>query len=235
MTTRHSQRRGGAPFRVFVTGTDTGVGKTQVSVALLSLLAEAGARPAPFKPYESGCEELSAPADALAMRAAARSRDPLARICVHRFAEPLAPGVAAARLGREPSFTRTLDAFRTFAGRSLVAEGAGGLYVPIDARREVIDLIVRLRLPVVLVARAGLGTLNHTALSLEALEHRGVPVRAVVLSQGAPTADPSREDNAHWIARRHRVRVLGPVPFEPDPAHRQRLFQEVLRPLLEGE
>src|SRR6266851_5360690 len=127
------------PFRLFVTGTDTGVGKTEAACALLSLLARRGLGPAAFKPYETGCRD------------------------------PRAPGIAAHRLRREPSFQKTLRAFKAFANRPLVVEGAGGLHVPIDSQREMIDLIHLFRLPVLLVARAGLGTLNHTALSLEAL------------------------------------------------------------------
>ena len=217
----------------FVTGTDTGVGKTQVSCALLSLLADAGLLPAPFKPYESGCEDLAAPADALALKAAARSDDPLERICVHRFRLPLAPGVAAARLGQDPSFEATLAALRSFRGRPVVAEGAGGLLVPVDARRDIVELIRAFRLPVVLVARAGLGTLNHTGLSLEALARRRLKVAAVVLSRTVDAKDPSEKDNAQILAARHRVPVLGPVPHLSDPAARHRAFRRVLRPWLD--
>ena len=220
------------PFRVFVTATDTGVGKTQVASALLSLLADAGLHPAPFKPYESGCTRLSRPADALELRAASRSTDPLDRVCVHRFRAPLAPGVAAARLGLVPDIRPVLAAFRSFGERPLVVEGAGGLLVPLDRRRDVIDLVESLQLPVVLVARAGLGTLNHTGLSLRLLESRRIPVLAVVLSRSSPVRDPSVEDNAAWLARRHGVRVLGPVPYLPDAARRRRAFRTVLRPLV---
>ena len=82
------------------------------------------------------------------------------------------------------------------------------------------------------MARAGLGTLNHTGLSLRLLESRRIPVLAVVLSRSSPVRDPSVEDNAAWLARRHGVRVLGPVPYLPDPARRRRAFRTVLRPLL---
>lgn len=220
------------PLRFFITGTDTGVGKTQVASALLSLMADRGMRPAPFKPYESGCEDLRRPSDALALREAAGSDDPLDQVCPHRFKAPLAPGVAARRLGRAPDFRKTMAAFRGFAGRPLVAEGAGGLLVPIDRRRDVINLIEALGLPVVLVARAGLGTLNHTSLSLEALARRGLSVRAVVLSRSAPAADPSERDNPVLIRERHGVEVLGPVPFLPDPAERRRALRRVLAPLV---
>jgi dethiobiotin synthetase len=227
-----SSHRQLSPFRVFVTATDTGVGKTQTAVALLALLADAGHAPAPFKPYESGCKDLRRPADALALKRAARSEDPLERICPHRFKEPVAPGIAARREGVEPSFARTLAAYRGFDGRSLVAEGAGGLFVPVDSRHDVIDLIAELGLPVVLVARAGLGTLNHTALSLGALAGRDIPVRAVLLSKSARGADASEEDNARELQRRHGVTVLGPVPFVRDPKRRAAAFRQAVRPLL---
>ncbi|RKH33908.1 ATP-dependent dethiobiotin synthetase BioD, partial [Corallococcus llansteffanensis] len=97
--------------RFFVTGTDTGVGKTQVSCALLSLMRDAGLQPQGFKPYESGCASLKAPADALAMREAAGSTLPVEAVCPHRFRAPLAPGIAAWRLGREPDFGVTLAAW----------------------------------------------------------------------------------------------------------------------------
>jgi dethiobiotin synthetase len=218
---------------VFVTATDTGVGKTQVAAALLSLLADAGLAPAPFKPYESGCTRLSRPADALELRAAARSTDSLDQVCVHRFRAPLAPGIAAARMGVVPAFRPVLEAFRSFGSRPLVVEGAGGLLVPLDDRRDIVDLIEAFGLPVVLVARAGLGTLNHTGLSLRLLETRGILVRAVVLSRSSPVKDPSVEDNAAWLARRHGVSVLGPVPYIEDPDRRRRAFRAVLRSLLD--
>ena len=228
-----SAARRRAPFRVFVTATDTGVGKTEVASALLSLLADRGLRPAPFKPYESGCVRLEAPADALALRAAAGSDDALERICVHRFRAPLAPGVAARRLGRRPDLRPVLAAYRSFAGRALVAGGAGGLLVPLDPRHDVVDLIALLRLPVVLVARAGLGTLNHTGLSLELLRRRGITVRAVVLSRTTPASDPSLADNARLLHERHGIEVLGPVPFLRSATARRRAFRRTLRPLLD--
>jgi dethiobiotin synthetase len=217
---------------VFVTGTDTGVGKTQVSCALLSLLADAGLQPQGFKPYESGCASLLAPSDTLAMRAAARSALPVDALCPHRFRAPLAPGVAARRLGREPSWDVTLAAWERLRQGPVVAEGAGGLFVPLDTRHDIIDLIATLRLPVLLVARAGLGTLNHTALSLEALAARNIPVLAVLLSRSTPSRDPSERDNAQMLRERHGVPVLGPVPFVRDARRRHAAFRRVLQPLV---
>jgi dethiobiotin synthetase len=225
-------REVGSPMRIFVTGTDTGVGKTQASCALLGLMADAGLQPVPFKPYESGCRSLARPEDALALRRAARSLLPLERVCPQRFRLPLAPGVAARREGRESSWEKTLSAWRTVGQGACVVEGAGGLFVPLDDAHDVIDLVAQLRLPVLLVARAGLGTLNHTALSLEALAARRIEVAAVLLSRSGPVQDPSEQDNAQLIAERHGVRVLGPVPFVQDPTRRRAAFRRALTPLL---
>jgi dethiobiotin synthetase len=218
--------------RYFVTGTDTGVGKTEVAAALLSLLADAGLAPGVLKPYESGCADVEQPADALALRAAARSDDPLGSISLHRFRARLAPGIAAERLGLNPSWTETLKAFRAFQGRALVVEGAGGLLVPLDRRHQVIDFISVTKLPVVLVARAGLGTLNHTGLSLLALRERRIRVRAVVLVQSQPGRDTSTRENARWLERRDGVAVLGPVRFVANAEERRASFRKQLRPLL---
>jgi len=220
------------PFRAFVVGTDTGVGKTQVAAALLSLLADRGDAPAPFKPYETGIPPGGQPADAVMLKEAALSTDDLRLICPHRFRLPLAPGVAARRLGEYPSLRTTMKAFHTFDGRSLVVEAAGGLRVPIDRTRDNIDLVEQFKLPVVLVARAGLGTLNHTALSLDVLTDRRAQVLAVVLVRSAQR-DPSEEDNAEMIALRHKVRVLGPVPFVPDERRRRAAFRRAVLPLLD--
>jgi dethiobiotin synthetase len=221
------------PARWFVAGTDTAVGKTEAACALLSLLAERGLRPAPFKPYESGCRRLASPSDALALRAAARSTDDLWTICPHRFRAPIAPGVAAMRAGLRPSMAKTLWAFRSFAGRPIVVEGAGGLFVPLDRRHDVIDLIAVLGLPVLLVARAGLGTLNHTALSVEALSARRIPIAAILLSRSSLENDSSLRDNAAQIRARHDALVLGPVPFERNPVRRRTAFRRALKALLQ--
>lgn len=221
------------PFQLFVTGTDTGIGKTQASCALLSLLADTGLQPQGFKPYESGCASLRAPADALAMREAARSTLPLEALSVHRFRAPLAPGVAARRLGRVPDWRATLAAWERLRQGPVIVEGAGGLFVPLDPERDIIDLIAALRLPVLLVARAALGTLNHTALSLEALARRRIPVRAVLLVCSSPVRDSSMRDNPALLAERHRLPVLGPVPYLEDPHRRRAAFRRALAPLVQ--
>ncbi len=216
--------------RFFVTGTDTGVGKSQVAGALLSLLARGGARPFAFKPYETGVPRGGTPEDAAHLRACAGSWQPLSTVCLHRFVPPLAPGVAAERSPRPGAWQKTLAQFRRFDGPGVV-EGAGGLLVPLDGTHLIIDLAEALRLPVVLVARAGLGTLNHLGLSLEALRARRLEVAAVVLSRSTPARDPSEADNPRWI-RKLKVKVLGPVAHLPDAKARHAAFERALRPLV---
>jgi dethiobiotin synthetase len=97
----------------------------------------------------------------------------------------------------------------------------------------VIDLIALFKMPVLLVARAGLGTLNHTALSIDALASRNIRRVTVLLSRATPATDSSLLDNADLLRRRHHVRVLGPVPYERDPLRRRRAFRRALEPLLQ--
>lgn len=207
----------------FVTGTDTSVGKTQVAGALLSLLADAGVRPFAFKPYETGVRDV--PSDSAWLRACAGGWQPLDTLCVHRFRAPLAPAIA----GRA-SWKKTLRTFESF-GRPVIVEGAGGLRVPLDPRHDVVDLAAALKLPIILVARAGLGTLNHVALSLDLLEQRRLTVRAVVLVKSTAGRDPAEADNPAWLRRRHRVPVLGPLPFFASQPRRHAALKKLLAPL----
>jgi dethiobiotin synthetase len=227
---------------ILVTATDTGVGKTVVACALLRLARARGRSVAGFKPFESGCtpgpDGSLVPADAVALRTAAAMDEPLDAVCLHRFAEPLAPGIAAARAGASPDLAPAVAAYAQLerAHDLVVVEGAGGLLVPLTPRHDVADLGKALALPLVIVARAGLGTLNHSLLTVEAARRRGLRVLAVVLCHGAAAVvdDPSVTDNAGVIARHGGVPVLGPVPpagpGSADPSE-DPAVQAALRPL----
>ncbi len=219
-------------LRYFVTGTDTGVGKTLVAEALLQLLVEAQLQPFAFKPYESGVTRVAS-SDALRLWRAAGKWQRKETVNVHRFKAPLAPFHAARIEGRRLSFAHVLRAYEKLGRGPGVVEGAGGVMVPLDRHHDVIHLISALKLPVVVVARAGLGTINHTVLTINALTSASCLVRAVVLIQSTRQTDRSIVHNCAELKRRcPTVTVLGPVPFIEDEIDRNRLLRRVLQPLI---
>lgn len=198
---------------LFVAGTDTGVGKTFVSRALCLGLRRAGASVAGLKPFESGCDPH--PLDARALEAAARSGLPLALRCPFQFRLPLAPAVASERRGdaQVPLIALAVRIVRKAArGRVAVVESAGGLAVPLDPFGTNLDLAVALGLPVLLVARNALGTLNHTVLSVRALRAHGLRIHGIVLSRPSPAGDLSARDNARWLERLTGVAPVVALP-----------------------
>lgn len=215
---------------LFVTGTDTGVGKTEVACALVSGWREAGLDVGAMKPAESGVAP-GAPGDAERLRAAAGGGDPMALVRPYRFAAPLAPAVAARLEGVEVRLEEILAAARALAARhaALLVEGAGGLLVPLAAGHSYADLAAALGLPVLVVARAGLGTVNHTALTVEALRARRLAVAGVILNRTAPVDDPSVPHNAAEIERLTGAPVLASLPWCADIAGREAILRSALR------
>ncbi|WP_462327043.1 dethiobiotin synthase [Desulfobaculum sp.] len=189
------------PQRLFVTGTDTDAGKTVIS-ALLTLALDAHY----WKPIQSGVNEDSDTRDVRALTGLPQERFlPEA----YRLTEPLSPHEAAAIDGVRID----LDAITTPAlpqDAPLVVEGAGGLMVPLNTEALMLDLITRLGLPVVVVARSGLGTINHTLLTLAALRAAGAEVAGVIMN------GPPHPANADAIAHFGRVPVLAQVPMLDD-------------------
>jgi dethiobiotin synthetase len=214
---------------LFVTATDTGVGKTEVACGLVRGHRARGLDVGAMKPAQSGLEP-GAPSDADRLRAAAGGEDPPELVCPYRFGPPLAPAVAARLSGETISLSRILDAARALASRhaALVVEGAGGLLTPLTDRDTFADLAVALGLPVLVVARAGLGTVNHTALTCEALRARRLTVHGVVIDHAFEGEDDSEPYNAAEIERLTGARVLASLPFEPSVAVRERLLAEEL-------
>ncbi|WP_276253418.1 dethiobiotin synthase [Halomontanus rarus] len=170
--------------RIAVVGTDTGVGKTVVTAALTARLREAGLEARAVKPVQTGY-----PPDDDARVVERACDDPDAATCLRYLEPPLAPRVAAQRQGDDVSLdyeTVLADCERELeAGEIALLEGIGGLRVPLADDCEVIDLVADLDCAAILVSRSGLGTLNHTALSVDALERRGIDVRAIVLNEYA--------------------------------------------------
>ena len=205
---------------LFVTGTDTGVGKTVVAAAIAYALRRRGLRVGICKVAATGCERrreglVSDDAEYLAHWADSRHR--LDVVCPQRFAEPLAPAVAAERAGTVLDWAAIRDALDVIASDSdvLVVEGVGGVLVPMDGGHTVLDLMRALALPAVVVARAGLGTINHTLLTVGALRAAGVAVAGVVVNRYPADADVATETNPASIERWGRVPVLAICPDEP--------------------
>jgi dethiobiotin synthetase len=169
---------------LLVTGTDTGVGKTIIAAALLLALRAAGVRAIGFKPAETGVDpSQSEPADSEILARASAAAHPAAAPLL-RLPEALAPAVAASRAGLELDLDEAEARVSTLraAGFRVVLEGAGGLLAPLSWGATARDLARDLDLTAVIVARAGLGTLNHTCLTVEALRAWAVPVRGIVLN-----------------------------------------------------
>jgi dethiobiotin synthetase len=217
---------------LFVTGTDTGVGKTEVACALLRVARAGGLDAVGMKPAQSGATD-GEPTDAERLLAACDGVEPLEAICPYVLGAPLAPAVAARLEGREVSLARIVGAARALAARhaAVLVEGAGGLLVPLTERETYAELAAALGLPVLVVARAGLGTINHTALTVEALRARGVAIAGIVLNRTAAEDDPSVPHNAGEIARLTGIAPAAVLPFVPDIAARA----AALRAALEGK
>jgi len=214
---------------LFVTGTDTGVGKTEVSCALLEEARARGLDIVGMKPAQSGVGG-DGPSDAQLLREACGKVEPLDALCPYSFEAPLAPAVAARLAGLTISLQRIEEAARALAARhaAVLVEGAGGLLVPLTEEITYADLAARLGLPVLVVARAGLGTVNHTALTVEALLRRGLPLAGIVLDRTGPVDDPSVAHNAREITRITGREPIALLPWEPDIAARRRLFRSEL-------
>jgi len=213
---------------VFVTGTDTGVGKTVVACALAAWCRHQGLNVGVMKPVATGGRWVGAGSarrcvsgDALALARAAGVEDPWPLINPVCFEEPLAPTTAAARAGRVIRLNAVLDAFHALAERHeiLIVEGIGGLLVPLTARACVADVAHAMRLPLVVVARPSLGTLNHTLLTLQCARAARLPVAGIIVNQAqrAPRDAAARiaaRTNPDALAHLGRARLLGCFPFD---------------------
>jgi dethiobiotin synthetase len=207
----------------FVTGTDTGVGKTLVGSALARLALRRGRRVIPFKPVETGCAPVAE--DARLLWSAAGSPVPEADVCLHRFPLPAAPAQAAAAVGQTIELESVVAAARALAARGdlLILEGAGGLLVPYGDGWTAADLMQRLGLPLIVVARTALGTINHTALTVREIARRGLRVKGVILNRTTPDEAPHERDGHRYIAAGTGLSPLGPIPWAPGSSDPDRL------------
>ena len=205
---------------IFLTGTGTGVGKTVVGCALAAAWAARGLAPRVLKPAESGCERRGGvlhPTDAWALREAAGDARPLDEVCPYRYVLPLAPAHAAEQEGGPPDLDRLLGMIAALRGRPgpLLVEGAGGLLVPLAPDVQMIDLARRAGLRLVIAAPLGLGTLNHTQLTVRAARAEGIPVAGIVLSDLTGEDTPAARRNPGAVRELCGAPLLGVLPYLP--------------------
>lgn len=203
----------------FITGTDTGIGKTVVTAALQAVFQREGCATGVMKPIETGVDEhcsSSANSDAKFLLEAAGLDDDLSEICPIRLKTPAAPYQAALMENIEIDIPRILSAYQRLSEkyRIMLVEGVGGLLVPISKNYAVIDLIRDMALPVIVVAGYQLGTLNHTLLTLRNLKEKGLTVAGVIMTQ--MDSEPLSEVEARQpelLGELSGVPVLGEIPY----------------------
>jgi dethiobiotin synthetase len=186
------------PSRFFITGTDTGVGKTVASALLCAALDAVY-----WKPIQTGTREGTDTAAVIRMAELTRTRTIPEG---YRFAPPVSPHLAANRAGVRIQLGR-ISLPRLEKRENLIVEGAGGVLVPINGKELMLDLMKHLGLPILLVSRTSLGTINHTLLSLAALRLARLDVRGVIL------IGKKNSDNRAAIERYGQVTTVGRIPF----------------------
>jgi dethiobiotin synthetase len=210
---------------LLVTGTDTGVGKTVVAAGLAAALRRRGIDAGVMKPFATGGS-----ADARLLLRASGARDPVELVSPVRLVPPLAPSVAARVSRRRIDLMKVGWAFRSLlaAHEVVVVEGVGGLLVPIKPRFTVADFARTLKLPLLVVARPTLGTINHTALTVAAARARGLRVLGIVINHHRRFArDLAVRTNPRALVEETGVPVLAELPFRPAAARFDRLADAV--------
>ena len=205
---------------IFVTGTDTGVGKSVVAAAICAALAARGQRVAAFKPVVTGLDEQPRsewPADHELLAAAVGGVQAATDVTPYTFAAPVSPHLASELEGRaiDPALVRGAADSAAAGADALVCEGVGGLLVPITLGYSVRDLAVDLGFPVLVVARTGLGTINHSLLTVEAARAAGLHVAGVVMSPWRAQPAAIERSNRETIERVGGVPVSCLPPTTP--------------------
>lgn len=201
----------------FVTGTDTGVGKTLIACALLHGLREQGLKAVGMKPVAAGCARTAQGLineDVELLRAASAGSLPREAVNVYAFETPIAPHIAAAREGAHIDLDLILQRFGHLSedGSCVVVEGAGGFLVPLTDSQSFADLAVRLGLPVVMAVGMRLGCINHALLTAEAIARRRLRLAGWVANRVHPEM-ACFEDNVESLRVRLDAPLLGIVPF----------------------
>lgn len=200
---------------VFITGTDTGVGKTVVAAAIAYCLSAVGKSVAVMKPVQTGTV-LSPTLDAQFVLRVLGREAPLEGVCPYTFEAPLSPFVAAQLVGEKIRVDRifsAMDALRS-SHDVLVVEGAGGLLVPITEGYFMADLARQMGLPLVVVSKPGLGMLNHTLLTLECARARGLEVAGIVVNNFPQSPGLAERTNPRALSLHTDIPIVGVIPHD---------------------
>jgi len=206
---------------LFITGTDTGIGKTFVACGIAALLRDSGYRIGVMKPAEAGCVEKDGvlfPEDAVKLKQASACDLPLEKICPYRYREPLAPSVAAERAGGQIDVDRLIAIYDEISAAHdlTLVEGAGGLMVPLLPSYTYADLARVLKLPMLVVAPNRLGAINHLVLTLEHASCRGLRVLGYVLNTFQDEPSLAAETNRAALSVLTAIPCLGEIPYTSD-------------------
>ncbi len=215
---------------LFITGTDTGVGKTLTTAALLHAMTALGLRALAMKPIAAGAvqtEGIWQNEDVLMLEQAAKVSAPRELINPYLFREPLAPHIAAERKGVRIEIPRIVDAYDRLTGLAdwVLVEGVGGFRVPLDGQRDTADLAVALGLPIILVVGLRLGCLNHALLTAEAIAARGLKLAGWVANRIDPDMS-AFDENLDALQKRLHAPCLTVLPYleDRDPTHAARFI-----------
>ncbi len=207
---------------IFVTGTDTGVGKTVVAAGIAAALRIRNYSVGVMKPVHTGCRIYKGqlrPDDSIFLTRAALSDDPEELITPFKFREPAAPYVAAKEHNMVIDIDKIADCFSELCRRHdyVIVEGIGGILVPVTRDFYVADLIKRLNIPVVLVTRPDLGSINHTLLSIHCLKTKEISIHGIVISNGRKGRGNFAEKTFQKsIEALSDIPVIGTLPYMPD-------------------
>lgn len=218
---------------IFITGTDTGVGKTLAACGLAALFKEMDYRVGVMKPAETGCAEKEGelfPQDAFFLKEASGTEESLEKVCPYRLRAPLAPSVAASKEGVKIDVSRIAQIYSEISAAHDVTlvEGAGGLLVPLLPSFTYADLARVLKLPLLVVAANRLGVINHLLLTLEHASCRGLRVLGYLLNQMENPPSLAAETNRETLRSLTAVPCLGEILFlsasDQSPIETKRAF-----------
>jgi len=202
----------------FVTGTDTGVGKTLVSCALLHAFAAQGLRVVGMKPVAAGCDDDGRNEDVQQLRAAGNVLASLGQINPYNFLHPVAPHIAARNAGVRIEFARILTSYRELVSQAdvVIVEGVGGFKVPLNERQDSAELAQQLALPVILVVGMRIGCLNHALLTADAVRACGLKLAGWVANVLQPDM-AALQDNIEALELRLAAPLLGVIGYQALP------------------